>query len=316
MSDQQENWAEKKEVAGGFYGIKLMLFFYRLGGKKLFTLVLYPVMTVYYLMAREQRRNSKRYLSLVNKRRTELGLKKLRLNSFMHFIAFADMMLDKLNAWQGKLELHKDVEYIDDSFNEFYKNKVPGKIIICSHLGDIEALNAIFTKNKDEHYVINSIVFNKHVQNFNRMIKALAPDVDLNLISTDTMGADTAILLRDKLDHNEIVVIAGDRVPQTSHEHNRVVKAKFLGEDAYFPQGCFVLSSVLKAPTILVFALKNNKTNMVDIVCKNIGIVKLDRKNREASLQAYVDNYAKVLEEICLEYPYQWFNFYDFFKAK
>ena len=55
---------------------------------------------------------------------------------------------------------------------------------------------------------------------------------------------------------------------------------------------------------------------MVDIVCKNIGIVKLDRKNREASLQAYVDNYAKVLEEICLEYPYQWFNFYDFFKAK
>ncbi len=172
MSDQQENWAEKKEVAGGFYGIKLMLFFYRLGGKKLFTLVLYPVMTVYYLMAREQRRNSKRYLSLVNKRRTELGLKKLRLNSFMHFIAFADMMLDKLNAWQGKLELHKDVEYIDDSFNEFYKDKVPGKIIICSHLGDIEALNAIFTKNKDEEIQELKKEINNLKENYNALVTA------------------------------------------------------------------------------------------------------------------------------------------------
>jgi len=151
------------------------------------------------------------------------------------------------------------------------------------------------------------------------MIKSLSPDAEVNVISTKSIGPDTAILLKEKIDNNEIVAIAADRVPTQTlakHTENRVVETTFLGQKANLPQGPFVLASVLKCPVVLVFGLKNPKTHKIDIVCKDFAKqIIIDRKQRELSVKRYADAYAKVLEELCLEYPYQWFNFYDFFNT-
>ena len=38
------------------------------------------------------------------------------------------------------------------------------------------------------------------------------------------------------------------------------------------------------------------------------------RKNREAELNKLVNQYAKILEKYCAKYPFQWFNFFDFWQ--
>lgn len=317
MPDNQ-HWEEQKEAKGGYYGLKLMLFFYNYGGRAIFSIILIPVMFVYYLVSKKQRLISKKYLSLVNETRIKRGLSPLNLHPFFHFLAFGYMLLDKLKAWQGDLKLGKDVIYKDDCEAQIKQYYHQGFVIFCSHLGDIEALRAVFTKT-DEH-VINSIAFTEHAENFNRMIKSLSPDAKVNVISTKSIGPDTAILLKDKIDKNEIIAIAADRVPtktEAKHTDNRVVKTTFLGQNANLPQGPFVLASVLKCPVVLVFGLKNPKTHKIDIVCKDFAKqIILDRKQRELAVKKYADEYAKVLEDLCLEYPYQWFNFYDFFNTK
>jgi len=125
------------------------------------------------------------------------------------------------------------------------------------------------------------------------MIKSLSPDAKVNVISTKSIGPDTAILLKEKIDNNEIVAIAADRVPtqtQAKHTENRIVETTFLGQKANLPQGPFVLASVLKCPVVLVFGLKNPKTHKIDIVCKDFAKqIIIDRKQRELSVKKYTD---------------------------
>ena len=50
----------------------------------------------------------------------------------------------------------------------------------------------------------------------------------------------------------------------------------------------------------------------VKVYYRELGAVRLDRKNREESIRGYVREYAAELENILYAYPYEWFNFYDF----
>ena len=118
MPDSNKHWEEQKEAKGGYCGLKLMLFFYNIGGRAVFSIILIPVMYVYYLLSKKQRLISKKYLSLVNKTRKSRGMEPLKLHPFFHFLSFGYMLLDKLKAWQGDLKLGKDVIYKDNCEHE------------------------------------------------------------------------------------------------------------------------------------------------------------------------------------------------------
>lgn len=314
MQDSK-NWNEQKEFKGGFYGLKLMLFINNYGGRYIFSLVLLVVMFFYYLIAKKQRQYSREFLDAVNQTREKRGLKKLKLSTFSHFMSFGFMLIDKLKSWQGKLILGKDVCYKGNCEKDIRKYKDQGRFLICSHFGDIDALRAIYTNNSP--YIINSIFYTDNAKNYNRFLKTLSPNSNINIIATTSMGPDTAVLLKEKIDQKQIVAIAADRVPTTfsTNQNNRTCKVDFLGRKANFPQGPFILASLLKCPAVLVFGLKNPKTKIIDIVCIDFGEkIVLDRKDKEASLQKHIQRYAKELEDLVIEYPYQWFNFFDFFK--
>ncbi|MDY6466519.1 MAG: hypothetical protein SPK65_07995, partial [Succinivibrio dextrinosolvens] len=61
-SEDNQHWSEVREKIGGYYGIRLMMFFYDYGGSTIFKLCLYPVMFFYYLFSKKQRDISKDFL--------------------------------------------------------------------------------------------------------------------------------------------------------------------------------------------------------------------------------------------------------------
>lgn len=313
-----EHWAKQKESKGGYLGIKLMMFLYKCGGAYVFKICLYPVIFFYYLFSKEQRENSKYFLKLVNEKREKEGLKRLTLSSYLHFIAFGEMMFDKLKSWKGDIKLNKDAFYTEGSEKALFDLKEgKGKVFLCSHLGNIDALRAIGESHQYEFPIVNSIVFIQNAANFNHLLQSIAPNAKLNLIATNEIGPDTAILLKEKVDKGEIVAIVGDRLPaaKSRDDQQRVSSSSFLDKEANFPQGPFILCSILKCPIQLLFGLKNHETGKIDIVCKDFSdSISLSRKNREQDLQNYIDKYAKELEYYAMRYPYQWFNFFDFFK--
>jgi len=105
-----------------------------------------------------------------------------------------------------------------------------------------------------------------------------------------------------------------DRVPVSGLE--RTVDVQFLGQQAPLPIGPYMLAKALACPVKLMFAYRykaaDNKV-LFDVapLCDKLQI---NRKTRQQDLQNYAQQFAAKLEAHCLNAPYQWFNFYDFWQ--
>jgi predicted LPLAT superfamily acyltransferase len=96
-----------------------------------------------------------------------------------------------------------------------------------------------------------------------------------------------------------------------------VVYAHFLGRPAPFPQGAFILSSVLDAPTFLFFGLRGGTKFKphFDLYMEPFRVsMKLNRKRRMEDLEDIAQAYAERLNYYVMQAPLQWYNFFNFWE--
>ncbi|MCU6677398.1 glycosyltransferase family 2 protein [Leclercia tamurae] len=310
---RSQHWAQQQEVKG-LLGMRLMLRVWQLLGRKAFTLLLWPVIGVYWLTARPARQASQQWIARVNTTLEQRHQPKpARLNSFFHFLQFGNAMLDKVASWRGELKLHQDVVFAPGA-REVLESQAPqGKLLLASHLGDVEVCRAL--AQLEGHNTINALVFSDNAQRFKQIMQEMAPEAGLNLIPVTDIGPDTAIALKEKLDRGEWVAIVGDRIavdPQRGGNW-RVVWSDFMGHPAPFPQGPFILASIMRCPVVLIFALRQQQK--LHIHCETFADpLLLPRSERQQALQQTVDRYAQRLEHYALLSPLDWFNFFDFWR--
>ena len=311
MRRRQQHWAQQQEVKG-LWGMRLMLRVWQLLGRRAFGLLLWPVIGVYWLTARPARQASQQWIERVKRVLAQRQLPTPpRLNSFFHFMRFGYSMLDKVASWRGELKLNRDVVFAPGAREALDVDAPQGKLLLASHLGDVEACRAM--AQLDGSKIINALVFSENAQRFKQIMEEMAPDAGLNLIPVTDIGPDTAIALKEKLDRGEWVAIVGDRIavkPQRGGDW-RVIWSEFMGQPAPFPQGPFILASILRCPALLIFALRQQ--DKLHIHCEPFADpLILPRGERQQALQRTVDRYAERLEHYALMSPLDWFNFFDF----
>ncbi|CDT75570.1 glycosyltransferase family 2 protein [Vibrio coralliirubri] len=307
---EQPHWSRTQE-RGTVLGIKLLLAIYTLLGRGVFNLILRGVMRYYHLTGKRARNASEQYLFQLKAYAEQQNIElPAELTSYNHLLSFGHTMLDKLAAWKGDFSADNLTIHGQDQFESMVANK-QGVLILGSHLGNIELCRALGRRHSN--IKINALVFTEHAERFNSVMKAVNPQSDLNLIQVTSMGPDTAILLQQKLEQGEWIVIVGDRT-STSKE-SRSVWAEFLGKEAPFPQGPFMLASVLKAPVFLLFGLRDDSQSKphFNVYFEHFSDkIELQRKTREQSLQQVVQKYADRLQHYTLKAPLQWYNFFNF----
>ncbi|MEZ8699973.1 glycosyltransferase [Vibrio lentus] len=307
---EQPHWSRTQE-RGTVLGIKLLLAVYTLLGRGVFNLILRGVMRYYHLTGKRARNASEQYLFQLKAYAEQQNIElPAELTSYNHLLSFGHTMLDKLAAWKGDFSVDNLTIHGQDQFESMVENQ-QGVLILGSHLGNIELCRALGRRHSN--IKINALVFTEHAERFNSVMKAVNPQSDLNLIQVTSMGPDTAILLQQKLEQGEWIVIVGDRT-STSKE-SRSVWAEFLGKEAPFPQGPFMLASVLKAPVFLLFGLRDDSKSKphFNVYFEHFSDnIELPRKTREQSLQQVVQKYANRLEHYTLKAPLQWYNFFNF----
>lgn len=307
------HWACQDEVKG-LWGMRLMLLVWRLLGRGAFSLLLHPVVGVYWLTAHRARRASRQWLSRV---RTQLALHQQpeppNLTGFHHFLRFGDAMLDKIASWRGDLQFGREVVFAPGAEDTLKSGSSPGKLLLASHLGDVEVCRAL--ANREGCKTINALVFSDNARRFKQIMQEMAPQAGVNLIPVTDIGPDTAIMLKEKLERGEWIAIVGDRVavnPQRGGEW-RVCWSNFMGQPAPFPQGPFILASILRCPVQLIFALRQQ--GKLHVYCEPFADpLVLPRAERQAALQQAIDRYAGRLEHYALQSPLDWFNFFDFWQ--
>ena len=303
----EAHWSQQQE-RGSTVGIALLVNAYRVFGRRVFSALLYPVMLYFVLCNRTARAASQNFLQRVY----ESGSPALRYppswrDCFAHLRQFGEALLDKIAAWRGDID---DRAVLFDQQAELQRVKASGRgaLLIGSHLGNLELARAL---SRRDDIVVNAVVFTEHGQRFMDYLKRQHPNVAEHLIEVQDMGADTAMLLRERIDRGELLVIVGDRTPV--HSEGRVQWQEFLGKPAAFPQGPFILASLLDCPVYLFFCLREG--NRFRLTLEHFAdTLATPRKARNQMLTDATARYAARLAHFAKQTPLQWFNFFDFWR--
>ncbi len=307
------HWAQEPERLG-LWGMRIMIWVYKLLGMWAFTLLLYPVIAVFYCTAKSQRAASAQFLSLVRKRRRALGMTDFRDPSvFKHFYNFGLTLLDKVASWQGDIKLGHEAVFAPRTEQVLSFPQDQGRLLLVSHLGDIELCRALVATGKIRP--VTALVFHENAQRFTAIMQAFAPNSTLNLIALKDFGPELMIDLKERLERGELIAIAADRlaVPQANSATHRVLEVDFLGQKAPLAQGPFILATLLKCPVMAMFALREGKQRVI-YAHELRSEVKVARAERQVFIQALAQDFAHLLEQHALTHPYDWFNFFDFWQ--
>jgi predicted LPLAT superfamily acyltransferase len=290
-------WDAAKEL-GSVRGLAFLFWVYRILGRWPYRLFAAPVVLWAFAFKPVSRQASMEYLSRALKRPAGAA-DCLRL-----FFSFADSILDKFIAWNRGFDL-SDVEY--HGLEVFNKVLASGRgcVLIVSHLGTLEVGRALSSK-LHPGLELQVLMHTRHAENFNRILKQLDPSSQMNL--------HQVAFLSQRLERGAVVVVAGDRVPIGAGQ--RVGAATFLGGEADFPQGPYILAAALGCPILLSFCLRRPRgPKSFDLYFEPFEErLALPRKGRDQALQALIGRYAARLEHYCAQAPFQWYNFHPFWR--
>ena len=308
--NSKPHWANVSE-AGSILGIRILLTVYRLFGRSLFLLTLYPVIIYFFLFRPASRHASIQYLSRLKKQ----GLLTLRgpllWLSFRHFLSFANSILDKFIAWIGQIN-YADIDYENLSLMMDRMDQKQGALLIASHLGNVEVSRALTERRPQLKMTI--LAHTKNAEQFNRLLNEFSDSQNITIMQVSELTPASSIQLAEKIQAGEFVVVTGDRTPIESDDvtsSRRVCSVDFIGAKANFPQGPFLIGSILKCPVYMIFCIKFKKRYKI-IFEPFASAITLPRRNREEKLQSYAQQYAARLEHYCAIAPLQWNNFFPF----
>lgn len=288
-------------------GMWLLYHLHRLLGRWPFLLCLYPVVAYYWLTRPLARRSSLQYLQRMQQAHGLWARMPGWWHSQKHFRMFAQVILDKLLALTGRYRTER-VRFDGRQPLVELLERGQGAIIVTAHMGCIELCQAIAKQRPNLR--LNILVHTQHAEQFNRLLQRLAPDSGVRLLQVADFSAATAMMLAERVARGEFIAIAGDRVPV--HD-SKTTRAQFLGHEAAFPCGPYVLAALLKCPLYFMGCVHQGRGYAVEFV-PIATQVQLPRARRNEALAEYAQLYAQQLERLLCQAPYDWFNFFPFWE--
>ncbi len=282
-------------------------FFYlliRLGGRHIAYPFLYPIVLYYLLFRPDQRRKSRYYLD--RRFPDHKGFAAFR-DSFKMIMSLSRSLVDRaLVGICGPNILRTQFPESQQLANLAAAGD--GLIILTTHIGCWQAAMVYLTKLKGP---------------VNMLIQQDAGDIDRHYFEhseqenpfqiidpTGFLGGTLEITAA--LNRGETVCIMGDR--HQGAEEN-CLALNFLGGPVHFPVAAWKIAALTGAPMAVLFPLKTGPESYKIELAEVINIPRQDARplNR---LRPYMSRYVNSLEDICTKEPYQFFNFYDMWKAQ
>lgn len=310
------HWSDEKEVIKSSRPLKLLLTLMLHIPICLVLVLVYPVSFFYLIFSRRARTEA--YLYQKQLKKFTHGESPKIISPFRQILSFSLCVLEKMEGWLGKVKFEELVCHDDDLHGLIESlEKKQGAVLIGSHLGNIELLRSLSSFNRTgvkREVPVTVIMETKSTEQFNNTLKEVNPNAGLNIISPQSIGPDTMILLQEHIQNGGLVVFAADRTSASAR--TRSVRLPFLGKAADFPYGVFLLTLLLNAPTYFVFALRTKTASLHPRY--NMFVERAEtplagfRAERDKRIHALCEEYVGKLEKYCKLFPYQWYNFYNF----
>lgn len=175
-----------------------------------------------------------------------------------------------------------------------------GGILISAHVGNFEIAEYFFSEMNDisQIHLVTTDNERAAIKDYLERI-SVKTSIEFIIIQNDLSHIYE---INNALNNNELVCFTGDRY----FDGNKTLSQELLGKKADFPAGPFLIASRLKVPVIFVYVMKETNTHY------HLFANEAKYKHRDANdlLKEYIIS----IERILKKYPYQWFNFFDFWK--
>lgn len=292
-------WLEQRE-RGGLLAMRTAARVLLGVGHAFGRLLLYPVCLYFVVFSRRARTASRDYLGRVLGRPAGLG------DVARHYLTFARTLQDRVYFLAGRTAEY-DIEQHGTEAVEFALGKGKGCLLLGAHIGSFELLRVVGTRERK--LPVNVLLYPDNAASTETVVAELCPELKQRVIPLGR--PDTLLRVRECLQRGEIVGVLGDRALRG----DRDARCGFLGAAARFPQGPLLIASILEIPVVLFFGLYLGGRRYALHFEPFADAVELCRGERVAALQPWIERYAARLEHYCRHAPYNWFNFYDFWRA-
>lgn len=299
--ETKQEWLSAKE-RGGAFAIWFTVFLTTFFGRTI-DLFFARFVTLYYLATTPKVRSSLRaYYRHLDGREASLRLLYTHLYRFV--VSTLDaffFMAGKTRYFTGERDGHHHLERL--------REEKRGAILLGAHVGSLYAMRIA---SKEERLPLHALMYTKNARMLNEAFARLDPVAHTQVLELDPEGGiDSMLKVKELVEAGGIIAILADRVPAHAPP-DKIVRVPFLGADAAFPVGPFLLAAMLKCPVYTTFGLGRGK-NHYDLSCEPFAErIELPRQKRKEALEGYVRKYAERLEVAVRRAPDNWFNFYDF----
>lgn len=237
-------------------------------------------------------------------RRKKFGRVKSLRYVWRNYYLLGQSLIDKISLYSQSGHM-----FTFDFDGEEYLKEIArggkGGFLVSAHVGNWDVAGSMLDRIDSK---INVVMLDAEHQRIKNYLSGVFKSQKFNIIP---IKDDFSHLLKIKeaLQKNELICIHGDRfVPGA-----KTLRKIFLGYEASFPAGPFLLPAKFNVPVSFVFAMKERNDHYHFFASKPVQFNKPgSTRERENQSGLLLDQYIRNLEMILDKYPEQWFNYYNF----
>lgn len=223
---------------------------------------------------------------------------------FLNYYRLGQTLIDKVAIGSGKKNKYSFC--FSEAYPEFLRllDGDTGVIMIGAHIGNWETGAPFFEEYGKK---MNIVMFDAEYRRIKKVLEKNTDERNYKVIPVNEDSLMHVFKIKEALDQKEYVCFQGDRYVGDSP----VLRAEFLGEEASFPAGPFLLASRMAVPVVFYFAMRE-KGMQYRFCFFPAAPVRRDKGGKPE--QELLRQYVGALETMIQKYPEQWFNYYDFWK--
>jgi predicted LPLAT superfamily acyltransferase len=270
-------------------------------GRTLSRIPLYGIAIYFFLFAPNARRHARRYLRLA------LGRRPSARDRFRQILSFATTIHDRVYLVSGQFEIF-NITLEGEALVHAQSQTGRGAMLMGAHMGSFEVTHSLGRRQRGLEVAM--AMYEENARKINATLAAINPHLVSDIISLGRI--DAMLNIAERLERGAFVGVLADR----TLGREPVQAVSLLGERAYLPTGPMRAAAILRCPVFFMAGLYRGKNNYHAVFERVADFSAIPAGARNAAVRSAIERYAAVLDQYCRSDPYNWFNFYDFWRTQ
>ena len=300
QSRPKADWAGHRE-RGSIALLRIMAFVSLHLGRTLSRIPLYGIAIYFFSFAPTARRHSRRFLRLA------LGRAPRARDRFRQILSFASTIHDRVYLINEQFELF-NITLDGEDLVRAQVDSGRGALLMGAHMGSFEVMHSLGRRRRG--LKVAMAMYEDNARKINATLAAINPHLKSDIVSLGRI--DAMLNIAERLEQGAFVGVLGDR----TLGREPVQPVTLLGERAHLPTGPMRAAAILRCPVFFMAGLYRGKNNYHVVFESIADFSTTPAAVRHLAVRTAIDRYAAVLDRYCRSDPYNWFNFYDFWRAE